>query len=248
MSVFKKLFEKATKNNLPEPVPELQLCEVPALGRPVALGELYDARTDQIGPGFLQANMADDFVVTKHGRTSFQTFQKDEISSITSSWGISADLQLGVLSQAIQCGGSVRYLNDRGHFSGTYSSAAKVTIETETRQLRNPCSSYCKGKHAAECGATQFVYKIQYGSEALFLFSEDREAQETHKTSGGGVSLQSKLPVGFSANVGNKSSSETHKDVFHCEFYGDFRLDVLPRSCEEACSFCKDIPSKSGIK
>ncbi len=120
MWVFKKNFQK--KN------PKLQLYEVPALGRPVALGELYDARTDQIGPGFLQANMADDFVVTKNGRTSFQTFQKDEMSSITSSWGISADLQLGVLSQAVQCGGSVRYLNDRGRFSHTFSSALKVTI------------------------------------------------------------------------------------------------------------------------
>ncbi len=247
MSLIKKLFQRTTQNRR-EPVPEFHLYEVPALGRPVALGELYDARIDQIGPGFLQANMADDFVVTKHSRTSFQTFRQDEMSSITSNWGISADLKLSVLSQAIQCGGSVRYLNDRGHISHTYSSAAKVTIETETRQLKNPCSSYCKGKNAAECGATHFVYKIQYGSEALFLFSEDKEAQETAKKVGGGVSLRSQLPVGFSANVVNNSSSATHKDIFHCEFYGDVRLDKLPRSCEEACSFCQDIPSKSRNK
>ncbi len=236
MWVFKKNFQK--KN------PKLQLYEVPALGRPVALGELYDARTDQIGPGFLQANMADDFVVTKHGRTSFQTFQKDEMSSITSSWGMSADLQLGVLSQAVQCGGSVRYLNDRGRFSRTYSSALKVTIETETHQLKKPCSSYCKGQNAAECGATHFVYKIQYGSETLFLFSEDTEVQETAKTIHASVTLQSQLPVDLSANVENKSSSATHRDAFRCEFYGDFRPDNLPRSCEDASSLCQAIPSK----
>ncbi len=233
------------KTSLQKTSPELQLYEVPALGRAVALGELYDVRTDQIGPGFLQANMADDFVVTKHGRTSFQTFQKDEMSSITSSWGMSADLKLGVLSQTVQCAGSVRYLNDRGRFSCTYGSAAKVTMETETRQLKKPCSSYCKGQNAAEYGATHFVYKIQYGSEAVFLFSEDKEAQETSKTVGGGLSLQSQLPVGFSVNVDNKSSSATSKDVFRCEFYGDFKLDVLPRSCEEARALCQDIPSKS---
>ncbi len=237
MSVFKNIF---TKNP-----PQLQLYEVPALGRAVELGELYDARTDQIGPGFLQANMADDFVVTKHGRTSFQTFQKDEMSSITSSWGMSADLKLGVLSQAVQCAGSVRYLNDRGRFSRTYSSALKVTIATETRQLKKPCSSYCKGQDATECGATHFVYKIQYGSETLFLFSEDREAERTDKRVGAGVALKSQLPVDFSVNLDLNRTSETHRDAFRCHFYGDFRPDKLPRSSEDASSLCQAIPSKS---
>ncbi len=107
--------------------------EIPALGRAVELGELYDARVDRVGPGILQDEMADDFLVTKHVKTSFKTFEKDELASISSSWGISADLHLGVLSDAVQCGGSVRYLNDTKRFSGNYSSALRVTLETETR-------------------------------------------------------------------------------------------------------------------
>ncbi len=224
---------------------ELHLYEVPALGRPVELGQLYDARTDQFGADVLKTKMADDITITKHGGTSFATFEKDEMSSITSSWGISADLQVSVMSEAVQCGGSVRYLNDSGRFSGIYSSAAKVTIETEIRQLKNRCKKYCKGQTAAGCGATHFVYKIQYGSEALFLFSESRKTEVAAKAVGGGVTLKSFLPVGASVNVNKQSSSTNRTEVFRCVFYGDFRPDVLPGSCGEAKSLCQDMPSKS---
>lgn len=222
--------------------------EVPALGRAVELGELYDARVDQLGPGILQANMADDFLVTRHVKTSFKTFKEDEVSSISSSWGLSADLHLSVVSEAVQCGGSVRYLNDRGRFSRSYSSALKVTLETETRQLRNSCSSYCKRQNSAGQRATHFVYKIQYGAEALFLFSEDTERRKTSSELGGGASLQmQQLPVGFAVDADKKRQSAIQRDVFHCEFYGDFRLDVLPRSSQEARELGQAIPSNSNL-
>ncbi len=234
MSLF-NVFKKKAKGSA---------LEVPALGRSVELGELYDARADQVGPGMLQARMADDVHVTKHARTFFKRFKEDEVSSISSSWGISADLHAGVLSEAVQCGGSVRYLNDRGRFSCRYSTALKVTMETETRQLDKPCESYCKRQNAADRRATHFVYKIQYGAEGLFLFSKDTERRKTLSELGGGVSLKLQLPVGFSVEAEKKKQSSDHKDVFQCEFYGDFRLDALPRSYQEAQKLCKVIPGK----
>ena len=188
--------------------------------------------------------MADDVHVTKHARTFFKTFKEDDVSSISSSWGISADLHAGVLSEAVQCGGSVRYLNDRGRSSCYYCTALKVTMETETRQLDKPCESYCKRQNAADRRATHFVYKIQYGAEGLFLFSKDTERRKTLSELDGGVSLKLQLPVDLSIKAEKKRQSLDRRDVFHCEFYGDFRLDILPGSYKEAQELCKVIPSK----
>ena len=69
MSVFTRCYQ--TK---PEATEERHLYEILALGRAVGLGELYDARTDQFGPGFLKAKMAEDCVITKNSQTYFKTF------------------------------------------------------------------------------------------------------------------------------------------------------------------------------
>ncbi len=230
---------------------ECEMLVLPALGRSFALGELYDARSDIIGPGYLETGISDDYTKQEMTQTCFESLNvKDsEISDTNSHWEISADLRVAMLTQAFRVGGAVSYLKRSSTSKSKACTTLRYSLETETRQLQKDCNAYIQEHSASSCHATHFVCKILYGAEAFFVFEEKSQTLErTKRSKRETVTGVDALPQAASAGI--TAQSVKCKDTidagegFRCTFYGDFKLHKLPTSYEEAEDICKEIPRK----
>ncbi len=224
---------------------ECELLRLPALGRPFDLGELYDARTDQIGQGYLETGISEDYTKLEMTQTSYERFKGNAISAMDSQWEMNADLRVGMLTQAFNVGGAVDYLNRKSSHRRTAYATLRYHRQSETRQLKKDFSEYVHGHSASTRHATHFVCKIMYGAEAFFVF--EKKTQSRQKEKGWKVNVGAdveSLPMGMSVGTGKAKNRAAASDNFHCFFYGDFELDELPTSLEDAEELCKDIPRK----
>ncbi len=150
-----------------------------------------------------------------------------------------------MLTQSFKVGGAVSYLKRSSMSRRTACSALRFSLETETRQLKKDCNAYLQGHTASACHATHFVCKILYGAEAFFIFEEKSQTLARTKSRKGELHAKvDVLPVGMSAGAMKCKDSVDTGENFRCLFYGDFKLDRLPTSYEEAEALCKEIPSK----
>ncbi|XP_041660215.1 uncharacterized protein LOC121520703 isoform X2 [Cheilinus undulatus] len=230
--------------------------EVAALGRPFSLGMLYDCRKDSLVPGL---TLWDHDDLVKHIRerpqkhNDFEIVTSELIEDKSSALDVNASLKASFLGGLVQVNGSAKYLNN----SKTSKNQARVTLKykatTKVQELSMNHLGRGNVKHpyVFDKGlATHIVTGILYGAQAFFVFDREVSQNENQQNVEGNLKLVIKK-IPFLAIEGEGSLKMEEKDrvnveKFSCSFIGDFSLQKMPTSFEDAIQVYQSLPSLLG--
>ncbi|XP_062299143.1 neoverrucotoxin subunit beta-like [Scomber scombrus] len=234
------------------------ISQVSALGRPFTLGMLYDARQDELMPGFTlwdNATLQENITETSQRSSEFQITTSDSIDSKSSLLDVEASLRASYMSGLIEVGGSAKYLNDQKKSNNQSRVTFQYKATTNFKQLSMSQVANLKTEQteAVENGlATHVVIGILYGANAFFVFDSKRlDARSTKSIESNMEALLRKIP---SFNVRGKVDiklTDEEKDLtnkFSCKFYGDLILESNPATFEEAVKTYVELPKLLGEK
>ena len=236
---------------------DIDIC---SLGRPFALGMLYDRRTDKIistDSPWKQETVEKKLKVVKYQHCETEILVDDSFEKKSTNLGVDTDLKLSIMANLVKASGLFKYLNDRK----SSSRQARVTLQYRLTTLYKSLSM----EHLREieypevlddCDATHVVTAIKYGFEAYFVFDQScssveavNEVTADMKTSvevaikpicntDGGITVNSKP-----GNTDDKLNNVT------CRYYGDIVLPRLPLTYEDAAKTCQDLAKleKDGV-
>ncbi|KAM4750923.1 verrucotoxin subunit beta-like [Anableps anableps] len=228
---------------------------VAALGRPFALGMLYDACQDELITDF---TLWDRETIQRSSRTlqkssEYETTTSESIETKASLLKADTSLIVSVLSGLVEVGGSANYLNDQKEFKNQSRVVLQYRATTaferldlnyqEAKQLQS--RDVIKNSHA-----THVVTGILYGANAFFVFdSEKLDSISLHSMETNMHSLIKKIPKPDAKGNVVKNLREEEKTVmekFTCKFYGDFILERNPTTFEEAVDTYRKLPGLLG--
>ncbi|XP_067387473.1 verrucotoxin subunit beta-like [Emydura macquarii macquarii] len=231
--------------------------EMPALGRPLQLGMLYDCRSDTLIPGITlwgnEALKRDVQTMLKH-RNEFQIIASDTVEDKASALSLSASLKASVLGGMVEVGGSAAFLNDTKkskhharvvlHYSVTHRFEQLTMNHLGPENIVYPVV-FDQGT------ATHVVTAVLYGAQAFFLFDRAVSSSESVGEIEGNMKLMvEKIPkVSGGAEVsGEKKNKEEEKtEKFRCKFYGDFALENNPVTYHDAMEVYSTLPKRLGV-
>ncbi|XP_067432847.1 stonustoxin subunit beta-like [Thunnus thynnus] len=232
--------------------------EVPALGRPFTLGMLYDARKDELIPGFSlwdKTTLEENTTETPKPGCEFQIMAEDTIDSKSSLLDVEASLKVSVLSGLIKVEGSAKYLNDQKKFKNQSRVTLQYKATTHFKQLSMTelgTQNTQQTDVIKKSSATHVVTGIQYGANAFFVFdSEKLEDSKVQDTQVGMEAVIKKIPSckpGVEARIQLTDEEKVLTDKFSCKFYGDLLLESNPATFDEAVKTCKELPKLLGKK
>ncbi|XP_051818328.1 stonustoxin subunit alpha-like [Antechinus flavipes] len=226
--------------------------EIPALGRPLHLGTLYDCRSDTLVPGVtlwdketLERNVA----IEDQYKTEFDIITSDSMEEKTNAMNITGELKASVLGGLIEIGGSGKYLCD----TKTSQQQARVTLKySTTTQYSHLTMSHLGDENISyhdvfdNGTATHVVTAVLYGAQAFFVFDQKVSSNKNVKESEGMLKAAiTKIPL-VSVQIGAEIKME-ETDIrstkgFSCKFYGDFVLETNPVTYEEAVKVYASLP------
>nr|XP_005314461.2 verrucotoxin subunit beta-like [Chrysemys picta bellii] len=231
--------------------------EMPALGRPLRLGMLYDCRSDTLIPGItlwgIEALKKDVETMPKHN-TEFQIIASDTIEDKASALRLSSSLKASLLGRLVEVGGSAAFLNDTKkskyharvalHYSVTNRFEHLTMSQLGTENVSYP-AVFDQGT------ATHVVTAVLYGAQAFFVFDREVSSSESMREIEGKMKLMiEKIPkvsggAEVSGEKGNKE--EERKENFSCKFYGDFALENNPVTYQDAMGVYSTLPKRLGV-
>ncbi|XP_062271089.1 stonustoxin subunit beta-like isoform X1 [Scomber scombrus] len=246
--------------HVPKQVGDISLGKmaVAALGRPFTLGMLYDARKDELIPGFtlwdgktLQENTTE----TSQQSSGFQITASDSIESKSSLLEVDASLKASFLGGLIEVGGSAKYLNDQKEFKNQSRVTFQYKATTNFKQLCMTTLAKLEEQHIdviEKSSATHVVTGILYGANAFFVFdSEKLCAGSINGVEGSMEAVIKKIPsFDIQGKVDIKLTEEEKAltNKFSCKFYGDLILERNPATFADAVKIYVDLPNLLGEK
>ncbi|XP_042366807.1 neoverrucotoxin subunit beta-like [Plectropomus leopardus] len=227
-----------------------------ALGRPFTLGMLYDARKDELIPGFrlwdgkaLQEKIGESL---QHSST-FEISVSDSIESKSSLLKVDASLMASFMSGLFEVEGSAEYLNDKKKFKNQsrVTFQYKATTHFKELSLTSLSTMDSQQREIIKNGlATHVVTGILYGAHAFFVF--DSEKLEASSVKDKQISMKAvikKIPDFNVQGKGDIKLNEAEKALtktFSCKFYGDFILESNPATFEDAVKTYAQLPQLLG--
>ncbi|XP_053197824.1 neoverrucotoxin subunit beta-like [Scomber japonicus] len=231
---------------------------VAALGRPFTLGMLYDARQDELMPGFTlwdNTTLQENITETSQRSSEFQITASDSIDSKSSLLDVEASLKASYMSGLIKVGGSAKYLNDQKKSNNQSRVTFQYKATTNFKQLSMSQVANLKTEQteAIKNGlATHVVTGILYGANAFFVFdSEKLDASSVQDIQGSMEAVIKKVPsFSVRGKVDIKLTDEEKylADKFSCKFYGDLILESNPATFVEAVKTYVELPKLLGEK
>ncbi|XP_074476204.1 neoverrucotoxin subunit alpha-like [Sebastes fasciatus] len=225
------------------------------LGRPFTLGMLYDARREKLIPGF---SMFGDETLQQYASSNpqrssdFQIVASDSINDKSSLMDIEASLGVSFLGGLVEVGGSAKYLNN----TKKYRNQSRVTLNykaTTTYQQFTAPPGTVKVQQTAitEKGlATHVVTGILYGANAFFVFDNDKlEDSNLQDIEGRMEAVIRKIPTVSIEGYGSVKLTDEEKSLasnLSCKFHGDFLLESLPTTFEDAVMTYQNLPGLLG--
>ncbi|XP_063049338.1 uncharacterized protein LOC134443507 [Engraulis encrasicolus] len=229
--------------------------EVAALGRPFALGTLYDCRTDALIPGVTLWDHDEKNRPRPESRpqpsTEFNITASDSIEEKSNSLTVSGSLKLSILGGLVNVAGSAKYFQDtkKSH------KQERLTLHYKTTTRYEELAMPAKVSHPFEDNsATHVVTAILYGASAYFLFDRESSSDDEKKQ----VKVDAKLMMSklkyltagpdikteafFTMDEKEKSAVEQ----FNCTFHGDFHLPSNPSTFIEAVDVYRQLPTLLG--
>ncbi|XP_033630401.1 uncharacterized protein LOC117292465 [Asterias rubens] len=234
----------------------LPLDGLPALGRPMKLGMLYDCRNDSIIPG---STLWDSQTIQRHyevlPQPGAQTtiIASDGMNEKTAALDMEASLKASVLCGLVELEGSAKFLTDKRvserqarltlHYKTTtrFEQLTLKTLENET---------FLQPDVFLNGAATHVVTGILYGAHAFFVF--DRECgvgDNIPDVQGKMEDIVEKIPL--LDGEGSDSMRDGGDEAFGtkawgCTFHGDFLVENKPSNYREAADMFIKLPSMLG--
>ncbi|XP_070846905.1 stonustoxin subunit beta-like [Chaetodon trifascialis] len=235
---------------------ESNTMKVAALGRPFTLGMLYDARRDELIPGFKLWDNDTLQQKTSEVPEPFSCFQitaSDTIETRSSLLDVGASLEASFVGGLIEVSGSAKYLNDQKQFQNQSRVTCQYNATTNFKELSviDLQTMNTQQKDVIKKGlATHVVTGILYGANAFFVFdSEKLENTSVEDMQGSMEAVIKKIPsFSISGKVDIKLTEEEKAltDKFSCKFYGDFILESNPATFQDAVKTYVDLPKLLG--
>ena len=227
---------------------------IPALGRPFALGDLYDRRRDFIIPGpkiWSNEELAEYSQIKTYG-TKFEVSTALNVNEGLSKFDIKASMKMSFLSGMVSVSGSASYIQDKVSKNSEARVALKYSSTTFKRTMLP--KTFTKATYISVLksvsDATDVVAAIQYGAGAVFVFDRTIQSNEDKRVIEGMLQVSVKKIPSFSIEgSGRVNISEEDKKLtenFTCRFHGDFVLKEHPGNYEEAIVVYKNLPSLLG--
>ena len=218
---------------------------LPAMGRDITIGFLYDIRTDQIiNRSLWDEEMRKAVTVEEKPDTSFNIVVSDTFQSRTKLMDVEAEVSLSLMGLG-SLTGSAKYLNSRT----TSTKKSSVTLKLKTRDRferlnENQLShvSYPNNLEIEE--ATHVISHISYGNDAYFKFEKVVKDGETKDEVAGSLGVAINVGIGEIKGKGSVSFQDNQKDMgtdVRCEFNGDFALNTLPTTFESAMEVLENL-------
>ncbi|RVE59241.1 hypothetical protein OJAV_G00186440 [Oryzias javanicus] len=227
-----------------------------ALGRPFALGMLYDARKEKLITDFTLWD--EDIIQNKKVRqpqksSAYDITASDSIQSKSSLLDVDASLNASFMGGLIEVGGSAHYLNDKKKSKNQSRVTLHYKVTTEYDRL-NVTQLKSKNMQISDAiksrGATHVVTGILYGASAVFVFdSEKMDSSDVQKIEGSMQAVIKKIPMIDIEGKADIKLSDEDKDVtnkFSCKFHGDFILSSNPSTFEDAVKTYIQLPKLLG--
>ncbi|XP_044035523.1 neoverrucotoxin subunit alpha-like isoform X1 [Siniperca chuatsi] len=225
------------------------------LGRPFTLGMMYDARREKLIPGFslFGDETLKQYASSNTQRSSeFQIAASDSIESKSSMMDIEASLGVSFLGGLVEVGGSAKYLNDTKKYQNQSRVTLKYKATTTYKQFTAPPGTVNVQQTAiTDKGlATHVVTGILYGANAFFVFDSDKlEESNLQDIKGKMEAVIRKIPTISIEGSGSVKLTDEEKSLtrnLSCKFHGDFLLDSLPTTFEDAVKTYQKLPELLG--
>ncbi|XP_072163238.1 uncharacterized protein [Diadema setosum] len=232
------------------------MLEVPALGRPMQLGMLYDCRDDTLIPGLRLWDtevLNNNRDVRSQQRTHFDVIASDNINNKASALNIEASLKASFLGGLVEVSGSAEYINDKKTTSRQSRLALqyKTTTRSEELTMENLRKHNVQHPYIFDQGTgTHVVTGILYGTQAFFVFDRYLKNDESDQHVQGHVNaIIKKIPSFTMKGEGDLKLTENEKeeaDKLQCKFYGDFSPKINLASFEEAVEISTKLQTRLG--
>ncbi|XP_069026292.1 uncharacterized protein [Embiotoca jacksoni] len=230
--------------------------EVAALGRPFRLGMLYDCRKDLLIPGMTlwdRDELMKDIGETPQSHVDFKMVASDSIEDKLSTLNVDASLKASFLGGLVNVGGSAKYMND----NKTSKNQARVTLKYERKTTFKELSMNHLGRGNVRHSdvfdkglATHVVTAIVFGAQAFFVFDREVSEKEDHQDIQGNLEVMidkiRTLAIEGKGSVKMEEKETVCDHKFSCRFYGDFGLQKIPTSFQEAVDICQSLPNLLG--
>jgi len=233
---------------------DLQSIQVPTLGRPFSLGDLYDLKADAIvlGPKLWSSDHLANYTEHIQRTTKFEVSASQKTNDLKNIFDIDAWMSLSFLGGLVKVSGSAGYMDDRV----TKSDIARVSLifdtRTFTRELKPELFTKVDFDQVLEkvSFATHVVVGIQYGASAVFVFDRTVSSFETKRDVTGSMQASINSIPGIAieggASIGISEEEKKKVEKFSCKFHGDFVLKEHPGTYMEAIKVYKELPSYLG--
>ncbi|KAJ4000671.1 hypothetical protein F5050DRAFT_363989 [Lentinula boryana] len=214
--------------------------DLPALGRPAFLGQLYNATSERLmNTQLFGAELVNKIQVVPNSSNSVKFKDINAISDRANALDIKAELSVSIMSGLIDLKGSGQYLDT----SKSNVSSREVSMICTTR--KNLKRLDLKGsdtitveayQRAIKHGATHVVTGIIYGGTLVTNVVEKASSSESQTKIHGEftASLMKKMASTFSAEgKAAVDSDKTSKDVLESrdfDFYGDYAASDRPNA------------------
>ena len=199
--------------------------QVQPLGKPVYLGQLYNATTS----AFINENLFDptQLVLSEPEPASGVSYDYREIKSLESrahSLDISASLSASVLCGALAVDGYGSYLDREDDSSDSHTIAVTARIRTKTERLDIPDNKKfvrLSGEQVQENCATHVVTAIEYGSNIVGTFTQKKTRKDSALDVGGKLTIEVLKGMGRSLEVSGEAELQLEErrklDLYDCD-------------------------------
>lgn len=187
-------------------------------------------------------------VVSERPQTFVNISLSDSLEEKTKLLQISSSLSASFYAGLVKIGGSSNFMNDRSSSMRECRATIQYNVMTRTEHLN--LSQMGKKNAVHKLNATHVITGVEYGAEALMVFSDtaSNEQQKKSITANINAMLTKMSLMGGSAEGKAQITEEDRKKVqnFSCTFYGDFNLEENPANFEQAVKVYRDLPRLLG--
>ncbi|XP_048697903.2 uncharacterized protein LOC125632960 isoform X1 [Caretta caretta] len=232
---------------------ETAAIEMPALGRPLQLGMLYDCRSDSLIPGITLWNtdtLNKQVGMTMQHKTEFQIIASDTMEDKASALSLSGSLKASFLGGLVEVSGAAGFLNDTKKSKNQARVTLKYSATTRFEQLAISHSERQNISYPAvydQKKATHVVTAVLYGAQAFFVFDREVSSSESIEEIQGNMKrMIEKLPKIAGGGEGPEYKKASNAEDFSCTFYGDFALKNNPLTYLDAMETYSTLPKLLG--
>ncbi|XP_060104203.1 stonustoxin subunit alpha-like [Heteronotia binoei] len=230
--------------------------ELPALGRPLHLGMLYDRRRDTFVPGVTlwdHETLQKQVNTKPQPKTEFQVLASNNYDHLASALQLTLPLKASLLGGLVDLNGSARCLRDtkksRNQVRVVLHSFITTRFEELTMTHLGPQNVAYPG--VFEQGeATHVVTAVLYGAQAFFVFdrkvaSDENKDDVERELRANLQSFCNEVHAG-EGTANGPEKEKTSMENFKCTFYGDVTLERNPITDPDAMKIYADLPRLLG--